>query len=171
MEYPTITNVVEADRKVIFHEVGHNWLYGILATNERNYPWMDESINNYYETRSAYHKHLIIKRDLGIDMKSAGANASYEGGAFERLYLRYLLPASRNEDQSSFLNSVEYTDPNYGGIIYGKASQAFFYLQQYLGDEQFDAMMQAYYEKWKFKHPLPNDFINHAKQFTGKDLG
>jgi hypothetical protein len=170
MEYPTITNVVEADRKVIFHEVGHNWLYGILATNERNYPWMDESINNYYETRSAYSKRLILDRQLEIGLARNGSRAGYEGGAFERLYLRYLLPAMRNEDQSCFLNSVEYTDPNYGAIIYGKASQAFFYLQQYLGDSRFDAMMQAYYEKWKFKHPLPDDFIKHAKQFTGKDL-
>lgn len=170
MEYPTITNVVEADRKVIFHEVGHNWLYGILATNERNYPWMDESINNYYETRSAYAKHLILDRQLQIGLARNASAAGYEGGAFERLYLRYLLPASRNEDQSCFLNSVEYTDPNYGAIIYGKASQAFFYLQQYLGDSQFDAMMQAYYEKWKFKHPLPDDFIKHTKQYTGKNL-
>jgi hypothetical protein len=31
-------------------------------------------------------------------------------------------------------------------------------------------MMHAYYEKWKFKHPLPNDFKNHVESFTGKDL-
>ena len=36
-------------KEVIVHEVGHNWFYGILANNERLYPWMDESINSYFE--------------------------------------------------------------------------------------------------------------------------
>ena len=31
--------------------------------------------------------------------------------------------------------------------------------------------MHAYYEKWKFKHPLPNDFRENAELFTGKKLG
>jgi aminopeptidase N len=36
---------------VITHEVGHNWFYGILGTNERDQPWMDEGLNTYYEFR------------------------------------------------------------------------------------------------------------------------
>jgi len=36
---------------VIAHELGHNWFYGILATNERDHAWMDEGINSFYETR------------------------------------------------------------------------------------------------------------------------
>jgi len=39
-----------------------------------------------------------------------------------------------------------------------------------LGKDIFDGMMKSYYEKWKFKHPLPNDFINHAKTYTSKNL-
>ncbi len=35
----------------IEHEVGHNWLYGILATNERDHPWMDEGMNTYFDNR------------------------------------------------------------------------------------------------------------------------
>ena len=55
MEYPTIAainvngNARELDM-TIEHEVGHNWFYAILATNERRYPWMDEGINTYYDT-------------------------------------------------------------------------------------------------------------------------
>ena len=49
MEYPMITLCDYMDREVIVHEVGHNWFYGILASNERRYPWMDESINSFYE--------------------------------------------------------------------------------------------------------------------------
>lgn len=165
MEYPMITNVTESGRQVIVHEVGHNWLYGILASNEREYPWMDESINNYYETRSAENEELKTFQSLTLQTIRSFGSDGYRG-----LETRYLLGARKNEDQSCFLPSIVYTDYNYGAIIYGKASTAFHYLQRYLGDSTFDAMMQSYYEKWKFKHPLPQDFINHAKQFTGKDL-
>ncbi|MES2680377.1 MAG: M1 family metallopeptidase, partial [Bacteroidota bacterium] len=56
MEYPNITvigdvgNALELDI-VITHEVGHNWFYGILGSNERDYPAMDEGINSFYEMR------------------------------------------------------------------------------------------------------------------------
>jgi hypothetical protein len=165
MEYPMITNITESGRQVIVHEVGHNWLYGILASNEREYPWMDESINNYYETRSAENDDLKTFKPLTLQTVASFGSDGYRG-----LETRYLLGARKNEDQACFLPSVNYTDFNYGAVIYGKASTAFHYLQRYLGDSSFDAMMQYYYEKWKFKHPLPNDFIHHAKQFTGKEL-
>ncbi|MES2779573.1 MAG: M1 family metallopeptidase [Bacteroidota bacterium] len=165
MEYPMITNITEVNRQVIVHEVGHNWLYGILASNEREYPWMDESINNYYETRSAEDESL--KKRVSFP-RGGFIVLSPEG--YAGLEQRYLTGARRNEDQASGLPSVAYTDHNYGAIIYGKASTSFHYLQRYLGDSLFDAMMQAYYEKWKFKHPLPDDFKSHVKSFTGKNL-
>ncbi|MES2558692.1 MAG: M1 family metallopeptidase [Bacteroidota bacterium] len=165
MEYPMITNMTKVNRQVIVHEVGHNWLYGILASNEREYPWMDESINNYYETRSAENEGMKKR----ISLRNSGFTALEPEGYFG-LEQRYLKCARKNEDQASNLPSVAFTDYNYGAIIYGKASTSFHYLQRYLGDSLFDAMMQAYYEKWKFKHPLPDDFISHAKTFTGKNL-
>jgi len=56
MEYPTITSISTGSspaelESVIEHEAGHNWLQGILATNERQYPWMDEGMNTYYDNR------------------------------------------------------------------------------------------------------------------------
>jgi len=52
MEYPMITLCDFLNEEVIVHEVGHNWFYGILANNERRFPWMDESINSYYEAEA-----------------------------------------------------------------------------------------------------------------------
>ena len=166
MEYPMITNITRVDRQVIVHEVGHNWLYGILASNEREYPWMDESINNYYETRSSENE--TAKPFHGSIYRNGLKALSPDG--YEGLEQRYLTGARKNEDQASRLPSVAYTDHNYGAIIYGKASTSFHYLQRYLGDSLFDAMMQAYYEKWKFKHPLPTDFIEHVQTFSGQKL-
>ncbi len=43
--------VAKALDDVITHEVGHNWFYGILASNERDHPFLDEGLNSYYEMR------------------------------------------------------------------------------------------------------------------------
>lgn len=171
MEYPTITNITDVDRQVIIHEVGHNWFYGILGSNERNYPWMDESINNYYEARCGYQSKLVKYNGLKGTFKSGGLNMSaLFSSAFGGMQTQYLFSARNNTDQPCNLQSQDYTDLNYGTIIYGKASLAFLQLQRFLGDEVFDGMMRAYYQKWKFKHPLPSDFIEHAKNYTGKNL-
>ena len=56
MEYPTITSISPMPSAkdldlTIEHEVGHNWNYGILASNEREHPWMDEGMNTYFDNR------------------------------------------------------------------------------------------------------------------------
>ncbi len=171
MEYPTITNVESASEQVIVHEVGHNWFYGIIANNERIYPWMDESINTYYETRceaGAIKIPLHKGVNLGKTKKKFYANIDEED--FGILQLQYLLNARTNDDQPINIPSMQFTDANYGMIIYGKGPLAFHHLQTYLGDSLFDEMMRTYFDKWKFKHPLPDDFMNHAKSFTGKNL-
>ncbi|HEX6431203.1 MAG TPA: M1 family metallopeptidase, partial [Niastella sp.] len=62
MEYPTITSISPGmDEKAldmtIEHEIGHNWFYGILGSNERKYPWLDEGLNTYYDNRYSQWKY------------------------------------------------------------------------------------------------------------------
>ena len=50
LEYANITVISTAGSKdfleyVIMHEVGHNWFYGILGSNERDHTWMDKGLN------------------------------------------------------------------------------------------------------------------------------
>ena len=42
---------------IIAHEIGHNWFYGILGSNERLHPWMDEGMTKFFETRYIYTKY------------------------------------------------------------------------------------------------------------------
>jgi hypothetical protein len=161
MEYPTITNCASNDKTTIVHEIGHNWFYGILGSNEREFPWMDESINTYYENRNTNeNKNTSEQKSDVISMFSS----------FDQSGFLYNYAARKNLDQPGDLHSTEYTDNNYGAIIYAKNPIGFGYLQAYLGTSKFDAMMQAYFEKWKFKHPLPDDFKLHAEDFTKEDL-
>lgn len=179
MEYPNVTVIGNSGdasqlRTVIVHEVGHNWFYGILGSNERDNAWMDEGINSFFETRTilATRKDstgsplvsingLDVQKLLGLD------NISYSYLTEE---LPYLITARQAADQPIQAGSDDYTGINYGGIVYKKTAIAFNYLMQYLGEEGMNACMAAYFEAWKFKHPGPADIREVFERVSGKDL-
>jgi hypothetical protein len=168
MEYPMVTVTMP---NAIIHEVGHNWFYGILGSNERDYPWQDEGVNCYIENRIAETNNpnagqfgFLLEgkfRDIfGLqDLNANGAN-----------YLLYQMANSRGLDQPIQYHSAGFTKNNYGGIVYMKAPVALNYLEGYLGKERFDKAMHAYFEQWKFKHPYPEDMQATFEATTGEKL-
>lgn len=151
MEYPMITICNGLNEEVIVHEVGHNWFYGILGNNERAYPWMDESINSFYENSA---------------VSSARGHAM--GNVMSMLVSQNILTSNH---QAVGLSSEEYTKINYGVSVYTEGARAFVFLEAYLGKDEFKKAMKEYYETWKFRHPLPGDMRASFEATTGKDLG
>ncbi|MBK9727685.1 MAG: M1 family metallopeptidase [Saprospiraceae bacterium] len=156
MEYPMITAIGQAYTKenldiVITHEVGHNWFYGVLASNERDHPYLDEGINTYYEQRytSQYYKTFEPAQFPNVFEPITGVLSSNK--------LDYLVPARAGTDQHPNQNSENFTPYNYGNDVYEKTAKLFKYLETYLGRATFDKCMQSYFEIWKFKHPYPED--------------
>jgi len=84
--------------------------------------------------------------------------------------LMYLIGAWTAKDQPIDFPSAEYTMMNYGGIVYMKTYIVFDYLSAYLGQDIFDDCMKEYFEKWKYKHPQPEDLKVIFENKTGKDL-
>ncbi len=152
MEYPMITLVdrmysAEDLDVVIAHEVGHNWFYGILAFNERDYPWMDEGINSYYErmykeryypnsNNSFLPKKLQSKGELGI------FDAIKISMQREKVHQRITTPIE------------EMTEMNYGLGVYDRTADI-------LKGRIMPLKMKSFFTQWKFKHPQPEDFIKH----------
>lgn len=176
MEYPNITIIGESGNAftletTIMHEVGHNWFYGILGSNERDNPFLDEGLNSFYEMRYIRTKYPNLKLTslLGRDstFKFLGLNKFKHKAEYE---LAYLFAARKNLDQPIYLPSQDFTEYNYGGIVYSKTALAFDYLMNYLGKEKFDEAMRFYYEHWKFKHPTPNDLIKTLQYYLNADL-
>lgn len=161
MEYPTITviagvNSARTLELVIAHEVGHNWFYGILASNERDHPFMDEGFNSYYESR-------YMRQRFAYDSNPVGLGS---GKLVERLglanvdgdQLTWLLSCRRGREAALWSSaSSDYDSETYGTLVYKKTALELNYLDAYVGRERFDQMMQAYYEEWKFRHPSPAD--------------
>ena len=175
MEYPNVTVIGNAGSKielevVIVHEVGHNWFYGQLGSNERVHPWMDEGMNTlneirYIETKYPHNENLS-KMMRGIAEKVHLEHLSHH----DMSDLSYNLSAGMGVDQPIELPSADYSSLNYGAIVYSKTGLVFNYVRDYLGDEMFDKCMHAYYDKWEFKHPQPEDMKAIFESVSGKDL-
>lgn len=176
MEYPNVTVIgtMGSDlglETVIVHEVGHNWFYGILGTNERTHAWMDEGINSFNETRYFETKYgdslgfagaMVPKglaRTLGFANLSYGLTDQYS----------YLLTSRMGIDQPMSCHSDAFSSTNYGTVVYKKTAAAFAYLRGALGTEVFDRAMRAYFDAWKFKHPGPDDLRAIIERESGVD--
>ena len=175
MEYPNITVIASMPSKhlletVIMHEVGHNWFYGIIGTNERYYTWMDEGLNDYSNIRYWQDKYRdtderfvlipLIQNKLGI---AKSLKYSWFG------YFQYASSAKSKNVQPLNLKADEYTSGNYG-LNYSKTGVFTRFLQHYLGDKKMDEIMQEYYRKWKYRHPTPEDFKAVFDSKSNKNL-
>ena len=177
MEYPNITVIGRSGNSksletVIVHEVGHNWYYGILGSNERDNAWMDEGLNTYIEIRYMEEKYpngYFRKKD-STENKSRGISLNISLEDKELQHIAYQFNASRNYDQPLVMGSKNFTQMNYGAMVYSKTGIGFHYLKAYLGEELFDNCMNEYFNQWKFKHPNPDDIKIVFETVCGENL-
>ncbi|HAD14357.1 MAG TPA: hypothetical protein DCF33_18195 [Saprospirales bacterium] len=163
MEYPMITVIGNSDSAqdlddVITHEVGHNWFYGFLASNERDHPFMDEGFNTYYESR-------YMKKYYGkfgpANLPKVLLDESKQGSLMET---GYLLLAREHKDTPPDSHSDSFTSLAYGLEVYMKTALVLDWLEKSVGTEKFDAAMKDYYRNWQFSHPYPEDLKASFKQ-------
>ncbi len=164
MEYPTITLITTSGGQqgldaTLAHEIGHNWFYGILATNERDHAWMDEGINTYYQQR-----YELEKYGKTSDEPQFSSNFMKERMPFTFNETQIATLEKLKKDQSIDTTAAAYTETNYSLIVYEKTPLWMRALQQKLGTATFDSSMKFYYQQWKFKHPYPHDFKNAIEQ-------
>ncbi len=175
MEYPNITVIGVSGSKytleeTIMHEVGHNWFYGLLGFNEREYPWMDEGLNSFVQNQymEKYHP------DLTASSLYFGANLGiFRFNEIGEKYISYIsnrFMSSYNLDQASGIPATDFTSYNYGTSVYQKTSLSMDYLQQYLGKDKFLAIFKGFYQEWKYKHPQPEDLKAYFENESGENL-
>lgn len=177
MEYPQITLIHKAATSmalelVIAHEVGHNWFYGILGSNERLHPWMDEGLNTFSEMRYMAAKYPTKDAiNMQIENERAARFMGMDGMPYASMHQAiYQLMASRNADASPSERSEGLKGLNYSAIAYSKTGLSFQHLMSYLGEDKMNECMREYYETWKFRHPYPEDLRVIFEKNTGEDL-
>ncbi|MEO9210941.1 MAG: M1 family metallopeptidase, partial [Ginsengibacter sp.] len=168
MEYPTITSIAPMSEEkelemTIEHEVGHNWNYGILASNERDHPWMDEGINTYFDNRYSALK-------FGKEENTTSKNFIQRQIPNDLTDISYRTLISEKLDQPIETKSEDFSEMNYGLTAYYKTGLWMKELENYIGKDLFDKCLHGYYDQWKFKHPYPADFKKVVEEVSGKNV-
>jgi hypothetical protein len=145
---------------VVEHEFGHQYWYGMVATNEFEDAWMDEGINQYTEAKvmdSLYGPYTSIFNLWGI---TAGER---EG---DRLF--YIGVADHD---AMAKNAWQYVDSGaYGGVTYGKTAVILLTLESIIGEDTMRQAMHTYFMRTRFTHPTKEDFLKTIEEVSGKDL-
>ncbi|MDQ6814486.1 MAG: M1 family metallopeptidase [Bacteroidota bacterium] len=172
MEYPTITLITSPDAKpqtldaVIAHEVGHNWFMGMLGTNERTHPWMDEGMNTYYQFRyeaEKYRANSVFGDRMPLTVKQL-PEAEFQSALYNAMLNLPIQPALETPS-ANYANSEDY-----GLTSYVKAAEWMHLLEASVGREKVDSAFQHYFNTWKFKHPQPADMKAAFEQAIGGSL-
>ncbi|MCC5917512.1 MAG: hypothetical protein JJU02_09325 [Cryomorphaceae bacterium] len=68
------------------------------------------------------------------------------------------------------LPASQFSNVNYGAVVYAKSAVAWDHLRGYMGEEAFKKAMHHYYNTWKFRHPGPEDVRKSFEESAGKKL-
>jgi hypothetical protein len=169
MEYPTfitggtswfMPEGVRQPEIVVEHEFGHQYWYGMVATNEFEDAWMDEGINSYTEVK-------ILDSIFGASTSVLNQNG-ITAGEPELQRLGYigvadLDPMARNAWQYASTNS-------YFGATYSKTASILLTLESVIGEDTLRQAIHTYFMRYRFTHPTKEDFLKTIEEVSGKNL-
>ena len=178
MEYPTFftagtrvltSKTILSPEGVIIHEFGHGYWYGLCANNEFEEAWLDEGINTYSTGK--------------VTAKAYGLGALPM--SFKRIPLSWFFKLPEYYDyeleRAAAINVVE-LDPittfswkfydlgSYGLNVYMRASTCLVTLERLVGEEMMLRILRTFQMRFRYKHPVTQDFIDVVNEVTGKDF-
>jgi hypothetical protein len=178
MEYPTIftagtrwiaPSAVSQPEGVTTHEAGHQFWYGIIGSNEFEHAWMDEGLNTFSTIRAASE----ARTPDGIAPRFFGGFIPWviDGIALSRFddTSRYGYRDSAEADTPA-TPTFRYWPGTHVGISYGKTALWLHTLERHLGWPVLQRAMSTYFDRWKFRHPRPADFLASVNETSGQDL-
>ncbi|MEM7381086.1 MAG: M1 family metallopeptidase, partial [Bacteroidota bacterium] len=147
---------------VIIHEVGHNFFPMIVNSDERQWGWMDEGLDTFMQ--------YIAEQEFGDanpDVISPNPKYPSRRGDPSKI-VPYM-----SGDQSGLAPIMSNPENVYqlGPNAYGKPATALNILREtVMGKELFDHAFKTYAQRWKFKHPTPEDFFRTMEDASAVDL-
>ena len=169
MEYPTfitgdsgwyIPKGVHLIDLVTEHEFGHQYWYGMVATNEFENGWLDEGINSYTEVK-------VIDSFYGPDVSVI----NWLGGQLgERELQRMGYLGSTDVDPLSKMSFQDMSIGTYGDITYGKTATMLITLEKIIGEQTLQRAIHTYFMRYRFTHPTQEDFMKTINEVAGQDL-
>lgn len=154
---------------VTIHEAGHQFWYGLVGNNEFEHAWIDEGLNTFSEERVA--------------------EVAYGQWFFVRRFFREFVPVWLRDVRRSRLHGMgldryraaarsdvpatptyRYHPETASAITYSKTALWLTTLERMLGWEMLQRILATFFERYRFRHPKPEDFFRTASEVAGQDL-
>lgn len=143
---------------VVIHETIHQWFYGIINSNQAEYPWMDEAVDDYFtleimEEEWGGEANLFDFAGLKVSVKDQlrlASQMSVDYGTVNR-------PASAFVDEG-----------DYFGTVYMRGAFVVETFNNLLGDSLSNVFWHNYYDNYRLKAPTPDDFLAMARETGGE---
>lgn len=169
MEYPTLftgdtvwwmPEGLHLLEEVVEHEFGHQYWYGMVATNEFENAWLDEGINSYVECK-------ILDDVFGRDQSQFKLWGMTESDiSFQRngyLDVTDFDPLARFAYQYA-------TGASWGNVTYGKSATVLYTLEKVIGEQTLQRALRTYFIRYRFTHPTNEDFLKTVEEVSGQNL-
>ena len=166
MEYPTLFtgdtswyDPTYLTEQAAEHEFGHQYWYGMVATNEFEDAWLDEGINSYTEV-------TVMNSILGRNTSVFGRPYAN----FSDTELRRLDYIAKPDFDPVTRWAFKFRDSfSYGGITYGKSATLLATLEGLIGRDTMDEAMRTYFLRYRFTHPTTEDFLRTIEEVAIKN--
>jgi len=178
MEYPMIFTgranwlspaQVATPDSTVTHETGHQWWYGVVATNEFENGWMDEGFNTWATARVLEE----TRRSNLMAVRTFGGFIPYTLNVpLSREVDGNRMPGYRPDAKSDAQTTptFRYWPGSANAITYAKTALWMHTLERHLGWPTMQKVMATYFDRWKFRHPRPQDFFQVVNEVSGQDL-
>ena len=155
-------------RYVVIHEAGHQFWYGIVANNETERAWLDEGINEYADSRvqaEAFQPNYLVERFFG----------DFIPWRFSDIALKRATDTNWMDSYRRAADRDAMSTPTY--LLWPATHQVFSYhktalmlhtLERRHTWEVMQRVLSTFFERWKFKHPTPDDFLSVVDEVTGQ---
>ncbi|MFF2484237.1 M1 family metallopeptidase [Paenibacillus sp. NPDC058071] len=150
MEYPTLVTAFAAENdnpgysleRTVVHEIGHQYWYGMVASNEFEEAWLDEGFTSYAEDK-------VMESEYGV-IPNLPLEASYMTD-----------PAPLKQPSWAYDSHSHYAEN-----VYMRAKLVLLGIENQVGPRTMQKIMKTYFQKYRFKHPSSGDFQRVVEQVT-----
>jgi peptidase M1-like protein len=150
----------------VAHELAHNWFYGMIGSDERAFPWLDEGFAQYSDHRytdETFPKGMFVYQDRMPWLSGYTMRSRNERDYLDRAWARDERPLSTPANGHTGYAT-------YGTSAYSKPASMLHTLRGVLGDSVFTEFLREYYRRGVLRHPMPEDVRGAAEAASGQDL-
>lgn len=166
MEYPTLITTggpplqpdgLRAIEHLTLHELGHQYFYGLIATNEHHWPFLDEGINSFVE--SVFLPELLGKGSFvdgfGITLGVAEGHRYF---GIDRGHRAPVAQPARDFEHAA----------DYASLVYSRTATIFQTFSRVYGQENVMRALGRYARRYRFEHPGVEELIAAMRDVLGE---